>query len=243
MSTAKLLPRSRPLPSLSRLNLHQSPRRTFLPNPSAILSPLTSGAPQTLTTTRTLPYPSTPIYTVISDIQSYSQFLPYCLSSTVTKWSAPDKTYNKRWPSEGKLEVGWKGITESFTTRVFCIPGQVVESIGGSAVSSLPSHAIAHHTTEQERRHAGEEEERLLSHLLSRWELTPLGQNAMKVTLALEFAFANPIYSALSAGAAPKVADIMVKAFEDRVREVVERDPGLLRRRLGDVEAGAGCPS
>lgn len=123
---------------------------------------------------------------------------------------------------------------------MFCIPGQVVESIGGAAVSSLTPHSIAHHLSEGDARKATSQEEGLMSHLISRWELMPLGSNETKVTLALEFAFANPIYTALSAGAAPMVADTMVKAFEDRVREVVKSDPSIVERKLGDVDVGAG---
>lgn len=43
-----------------------------------------------------------------------------------------------------------------------------------------------------------------------------------EVSLAIEFQFANPIYSTLSASAAPKVAEMMIRAFEERVKSVLE---------------------
>ncbi|OCL02688.1 hypothetical protein AOQ84DRAFT_228606, partial [Glonium stellatum] len=75
------LPLHRPHPPLH----HHHHRRTFLPNP---FSP---PAPQVLTARRTLPYPSPAIYAIIADVPRYSSFLPYCQSSTVTRWSGPDR--------------------------------------------------------------------------------------------------------------------------------------------------------
>ena len=84
----------------------------------------------------------------------------------------------------------------------------------------------------------------LLTHLLTRWTIRPFpctppsssataaevsaqGETARsreqtEVSLAIEFQFANPIYSTLSAGAVPKVAEMMIRAFEERVKSVLE---------------------
>lgn len=101
---------------------------------------------------------------------------------------------------------------------------------------------------EQEQEQEQEEEEaartELLTHLLTRWTVRPspctpplptttaaeagaLGETARpreqtEVSLAIEFQFANPIYGTLSAGAAPKVAEMMIRAFEERVKNVLE---------------------
>ena len=42
-----------------------------------------------------------------------------------------------------------------------------------------------------------------------------------EVNLKIEVKFANAVYAALSKAAAPKVAGIMVQAFEERAREVL----------------------
>ncbi|KAF2015878.1 hypothetical protein BU24DRAFT_492069 [Aaosphaeria arxii CBS 175.79] len=247
-------------PFLHRLTSTPQPQphnqtRTFFPNPFAALSSSTTPpTPQILTATRTLPYAPGPIYAIISDVASYSSFLPYCQSSTVTKWSAPDATYNRRWPSEGKLVVGYGNLTESFTSRVYCIPGKIVESVGGGTETSLDERDIGHHL--QERVEGGRSDANgLLTHLRSRWSVVgedaarlsppPLGgengnAGRTRVTLELEFAFANPMYAALSGGVASTVAEIMVKAFEGRVEEVMRRDPGLARARLGDIVGEKG---
>lgn len=244
------------LPPLTRL----TPHRTFVPNPFA-----TTSTPQLLTATRTLPYPSAAIYNIIADVPQYSSFLPYCQASTVTRWSAPDRTTHTRWPSEARLVVGWAGITEAFRSRIYCVPGRVVEAVGGASRTTLAEDDIAHHRVtaavggatgaetgtgagvkeqEQEREREREQEQaartELLTHLLTRWTVRPSpytlstvaeasaqGETARpreqtEVSLAIEFQFANPIYSTLSAGAAPKVAEMMIRAFEERVKSVLE---------------------
>ena len=255
------------LPPLTRLTpLRQPPlppHRTFVPNPFATTSP------QLLTATRTLPYPSAAIYNIIADVPQYSSFLPYCQASTVTRWSAPDRTTHTRWPSEARLVVGWAGITEAFRSRIYCVPGRVVEAVGGASRTTLAEEDIAHHRVtaavggaagaetgvkEQEQEEAVRTE--LLTHLLTRWTVRPLpctlsptmtaaeagaqGETARprdqtEVSLAIEFQFANPIYGTLSAGAAPKVAEMMIRAFEERVKSVLEgrSDEGKSGPELG----------
>ena len=102
---------------------------------------------------------------------------------------------------------------------------------------------------EQEQEEAVRTE--LLTHLLTRWTVRPLpctpspttsaqGETARsreqtEVSLAIEFQFANPIYGTLSAGAAPKVAEMMIRAFEERVKNVLEgrSDEGKSGPELG----------
>ena len=236
---------SRPLSPLLRGQPHLRPlripqRRTFFPNPfDSALNPLNaSSAPQTLSATRTLPYPSQPIYSIVSDVASYSLFLPYCSASTVTRWSRPDPTYNRKWPSEAQLVVGFSNFTETFTSRVFCVPGSIVESIGGGTETDLQRGDIAHHLEDGDKGAKGAGSG-LMTHLRSRWTMKALGKERTEVTLALEFAFANPLYTALSAGAAPKVADVMIKAFEERVKSLMEKNPDMAHTSLSELEGSS----
>ncbi|KAF1836811.1 hypothetical protein BDW02DRAFT_566728 [Decorospora gaudefroyi] len=234
-----------------RLHPHRTttPHRTFLPNPFEALNTATkSPPPQRLTAVRTLPYPSAPVYSIIADVPSYETFLPYCQRSHITKWSLPDKTYHRRWPSQGHLTSGFGGITESFVSSVYCIPGRYVESVGGDAQTSLKHEDIEHHLdqeNEQEGEGEGEDEGGqarqgshglLLTHLRSKWSVEAVQNDQTQVSLAVEFAFANPVYAALSGGVAPKVAEFMIRAFEKRVREVLEREPGMLRAGLEELD-------
>jgi coenzyme Q-binding protein COQ10 len=56
------------------------------------------------------------------------------------------------------------------------------------------------------------------------------GQEKTEVNLTIEYQFANPLYAALSSAAAPKVADKMIEAFENRVKAVLE-GPAHARRK------------
>jgi coenzyme Q-binding protein COQ10 len=112
-----------------------------------------------------------------------------------------------------------------------------VESVGGGTQTSLREQEIAHHLGDEGDRSGGNGDTgSLLSHLRNRWTVEPLGKDQTRVTLALEYAFTNPLYSALSAGAAPMVADIMVKAFEQRARSMLENDPEMRNASLEDLD-------
>ncbi|ORX96074.1 dehydrase and lipid transport-domain-containing protein [Clohesyomyces aquaticus] len=221
-------------------------RRTFFPNPFDIPNPLASTSQsghQTLTATRTLPYPPAPIYNIISDVPSYSSFLPYCQSSAVTKWSSPDATFHRCWPSEAQITVGWGGITESFISRIFCVPGRIVESVGGATESALNRDDITHHLDDKSGGNGTRSaQDGLLTHLRSRWTINPVPADSGKesekteVKLSLEFAFSNPMYSAVSAGVAPKVAEVMIKAFEERVNNLLIKRPDLVKASLADLD-------
>jgi coenzyme Q-binding protein COQ10 len=230
MSALKRLPRPHlALPP----RLTTPPTRTFLPNPFA--SAASQPQIQTLRAARTLPYPSAPIYSIIADVPSYADFLPYCQRSTITHWSAPDALTGRSWPSIGILTSGFGNLTESFTSRVYCVPGKVVESIGGDTSTSLSREEIQHHLVDSvDVKTPGTEG--LLTHLRSKWTVEAVGENKTRIELALEFAFANPFYAALSGGAAPKVAEAMVRAFEERVRVLMAETPALASARLEDLD-------
>jgi len=235
----------RPAPALPRKRLHASPHhRTFLSNPLALLSaltPTTTPPLQTLTARRTLPHPSAPIYSIIADIPSYPAFLPYLHASHITQWSAPDAEFGRRWPSKATLVAGFGGVREPFTSQVFCVPGRVVESVAGGAVTRLARGDVRHHCGEGEGEAEAERDkgEELLAHLRSTWTVEARGDAETEVRLTVEFAFRNPVYAALSAGAAPKVAEYMVAAFQKRVEDVLEGSPEMKRVGLGELEGSA----
>jgi len=224
----------------ARLSQPSTQRRTFLPNPFEALNAATKQPPpQVLTAVRTLPYPSAPIYSIIADVPNYQNFLPYCQRSDTTKWSAPDKTYGRRWPSEATLTTGFGGLTESFASRIYCIPGRYVESVGGDTETSLKPEDISHHfegTTDGTGQRRREGSNGLLTHLRSKWTVEPVQNDQTQVSLAVEFAFANPMYAALSGGVAPKVAEFMIRAFEARVKELLEGNEAMVKAELGELE-------
>ncbi|TLD39580.1 cyclase/dehydrase family protein [Venturia nashicola] len=217
------------------------PRATpLLPTQRRFITPPT----QTLNASRTLPYPSQAIYSIIADVERYSTFLPYCKSSKVTKWSRPDPN-GKKWPSEAELVVGWKGLEETFRSQIYCVPGSIVEAVGGRAVTTLRKDLIQHHRDDFQSSSAVENG--ILTQLLTRWTVRdfpskpPPDESAghppkehTQVSLTIEYQFSNPMYSAMSGAVADKVAGFMIEAFEGRVKAVL--DGGTDAHRKSGVE-------
>lgn len=169
-------------------------------------------APQTLTASRSIPHSPTALYEIIADVDSYSTFVPYCSSSTVTQWSAPDAS-GRRWPTLATLRVGWGGFEEPFTSRVTCVPSSLVEARSGEA--------------------AGFGGSSVLKSLVTRWTFAPgtvQGREGAEVGLQISFEFANPMYAAVSAAVSETVAKTMIVAFEAHARKVL--GPGQMGSRL-----------
>ncbi|WYZ38937.1 hypothetical protein EsH8_III_000851 [Colletotrichum jinshuiense] len=193
-----------PLRQLRQPLLRTQPARPFFNLPNL------SSEPQVLRASRTMPYPSAQLYDVVSDVDSYSSFVPYCAQSRVTQWTAPDDN-GRKWPTQADLRVGWGGFEETFTSRLRCVPGESVEAISGADVEGAsPGY--------------GGEGGAVFKSLVTQWQLRPLTSGTgTEVDLVIRFQFANPLYSAVSAAVSEKVAGVMIQAFEKRVKAVLGR--------------------
>ncbi|KAL8746978.1 MAG: hypothetical protein Q9184_007671 [Pyrenodesmia sp. 2 TL-2023] len=209
---------------------------------------------QTLTASRILPYPSSSLYALITDIPSYPSFLPYCTSARVTSTSTPDPTHQKTWPRTADLRVGWSGYNESFRSRIYCLPYHTLEACAGSAEPSIPKSELPHYPNNEGGPTGDIQDSPLFTSLLTRWTLhefpfKPLPPDAhplkgdaeaqpshprTEVTLMIEAQFASAVYSALSQAAAPKVAGMMIEAFEKRAQEVLGMGHGVEGRGEGE---------
>ncbi|KFX87608.1 hypothetical protein O988_09347 [Pseudogymnoascus sp. VKM F-3808] len=197
-------------------NFREPIRRTFLTLPGSELI--------TLKETRILPYESSSIYTLIADVDRYSSFIPYCQESRVTRWSKPD-TKGKRWPEQADLKVGWGGLEETFTSKLNCVPDTIVEALGGDAVPA----ASKQQSLGRLSRESPAIPNNIFKRLSTRWTVKPLpgrsapnGRDLTEVNLAIEFQFSNPLYGSLSKAVAPKLAEVMIEAFEKRAKLLLD---------------------
>lgn len=217
--------------------------RSFHPQCSFITLPGTEAT--SLSETRILPYKYTSLYALIVDVDSYSSFLPYCQESKVTEWSAKDKD-GKTWPAKADLTVGWGGYEEKFTSRLFCIPNSVVEALGGDTRTTLSRDDLNHYSSTFETPTAIN----IFQSLSTKWTVKPfhykppsgrsqtdnavhLARDQTEVDLNIKFQFSNPVYAGLSKAVAPKVASVMIEAFERRARKLLDGpEPEKMRKTL-----------
>ncbi|KAK7954840.1 Polyketide cyclase/dehydrase and lipid transporter [Apiospora saccharicola] len=212
-------------------------RRGFL-NIPGLSMPDANAPPQHLTARRTLPYASDRLYEIIADIDSYPRFLPYCAAARVTHWTNPPPASSpspgigestRRWPTQADLTAGWGGLQETYTSRVFCVPGSIVEAISGEAGPEIPAAELARLGLRDPGPRAGiGGRGGVFKSLVTRWTVRPLPSNAADATttgapssqikwseveISLRYRFSNPLYAAVSSAVADKLAPIMVDAF------------------------------
>lgn len=197
--------------------IHILPRRTFLNN----LLPSNSDKPLTINVTRTLPYPRAKLYDLIVDVDSYSTFLPFCSHSRVTARSAPDAAAGgTRWPTEGELTVGYGPITQSYTSRIVCVPGRSVEALSGNEELA----AVA----------AKDGGKNPFKQLVTKWTVedavAPVRvggqgdtrdqkQSWTRVDLDMRMRLEDPFLQMMLSKVTGETAEKMIEAFEKRVRE------------------------
>ena len=173
-----------------RLSLARAlPRPSLLRPTRRHFIPFPSAPPLTITTARTLPYAPPALYNLVADINAYALYLPYCLASTILTRSPKDNL-----PTSADLKVGWGQYVETFRSKVVCDRERGVVSADAS-------------------------ENALFEVLVARWVLRGLeGGEKTQVALTVEVQFGNPLYRAVAGGVVPKVAEVMVEAFEKRAR-------------------------
>ena len=134
--------------------------------------------------------------------------------------------------------------------------------MAGDAEPTIPRAELPHYYEDPEYKEGPEKSagnESIFSSLLTRWSFrefpfkppppdgkTPQEGNASspssprtEVNLLLEVRFASAVYSALSQAAAPKVAGIMIDAFERRARELLGDGTGRVSMVEREEERGA----
>ena len=195
---------SRPPPRLRSQKLNASyisdpQSRTIFANlPGALL-----GSPplRRLTQTKLLQHDSKTIFDTISDISSYSSFVPFAVSSTVTSKDS------QGYPKAARLKVGYEkfGLEEDWDSKVYCDPVKGTIEAKSSETAS----------------------DGLFEVLKTKWEVSsiiPGGSpeasskgSQTSVKLDIEVKFRNPLYDQMFSQVEGKVASAMIAAFEQRV--------------------------
>ena len=270
-----------PLPSpAQQQQQHGGQRRAFL----TALTGASSDTPQVLTARARLPYHHAAVYERIADIDAYASFLPYCTAARVTAWTAPlpypyadaqqpagdtqggegTRRRTRRWPTRADLTVGWGGIQETYTSRVFCAPviasggddgrrtSGIVEAVSGAdgrtelSDEDLARWGLSREDPASSPYSAFSSSDGIFKSLVTRWTVTDAtpssggdggdGRFQTDVRLDLKFRFANPLYAAVSSTVADRLAPIMVDAFVKQAARVLAASG---RRSPGGEKGGS----
>ncbi|PLB39124.1 ubiquinone-binding COQ10-like protein [Aspergillus candidus] len=224
------LPRTSSLSPTSTPHLNQQTTRPFNLSSLASLLPNNNNSSnnggnnnsdrhRTLTAIRILPYAPTPLFTVISSVESYSEFLPFLTASTVT---ARDPATGL--PSRAFLTVGYGPLSETFTSQVDCDRANwTVEARSGARFGVDSKDGQSQNSLSSVFPGANEG---IFEYLSTRWELLPLeetgpgGRPQTRVQLEIRFEFRNQFHAAVMGAVEGQMAGAMIAAFEGRIRQL-----------------------
>lgn len=132
-----------------------------------------------------VPYSTRQMFELVDDIEDYPRFLPWCQSSKIITRTQKEVV--------ASLDVSWKGIHKSFTTRNILFPNTRMEIV----LVKGP-----------------------LQHLEGIWNFQALDEHACKVLLDLEFEFTGNFIDRLFQPVFQHIANTLVDAFCKRAGEL-----------------------
>jgi coenzyme Q-binding protein COQ10 len=137
---------------------------------------------------RIVPYTAELMYAIVSDVERYPQFVPWCVALRVVKREVVP-------PREVLLcetVVGFKGLRERYTSRATLIARDRLIDV--------------------------EQVDGMFRRLETHWRFTPEGEGACRIDFAIAFEFKSRILGAVAGGAFGLVITRMSHAFEERAR-------------------------
>ncbi len=135
--------------------------------------------------TRILPYTPEQMFDLVADVASYPQFLPWV--------SAIRLRSNSETEALADMVVGFKGISETFTSRV---------------VKERPGHVHVDYVDGP------------LKHLSNDWRFEDDGKGGVVIHFSVDFAFKNRLFEMLAGQVFDRALRKMTSAFEVRAAEL-----------------------
>lgn len=140
-----------------------------------------------------MPHSAAELFAVVSDVERYSEFLPFCEASRVVRREGPDVFL-------AELAIGFRLFTERYTSRVVLCEGHAVEATAVRTPGGLFSHLKSMWTFED----------------------LP-GGGGCTVRFNLEFEVASPIHAQAMRIFFNQVAHQQVRAFTRRCDELLPK--------------------
>lgn len=132
-----------------------------------------------------VPYSQRQMFELVDNIEDYPRFLPWCHESKIISRTGTEVV--------AELEINWKGIHKSFTTRNRLTPYNqiVIELVNG------PMHRLD-----------------------AVWDFISLEEKACKIVLDMEFEFTGHFFDRLFQPIFQHIANTFVDAFCKRAAEL-----------------------
>lgn len=136
-----------------------------------------------------VPYSQRQMFELVNTIEDYPRFLPWCHSSRIISRTESEVV--------AELDINWKGIHKSFTTRNRLMPyGQIeIDLVNGP-----------------------------LQRLDAVWEFIVLDESACKITLDMEFEFTGHFFDRLFQPIFQHIGNTFVDAFCKRAVELYGKE-------------------
>ncbi|MDR6850707.1 coenzyme Q-binding protein COQ10 [Sphingomonas sp. BE123] len=131
--------------------------------------------------TRRLPYTPEQMFDLVADVGRYGEFLPWVTAVRVRSNSESEMVAD--------LMVGFKGLRETFTSRV---------------QKQRPGHIRVEYL------------EGPLKHLHNDWKFRPDGEGGVLVDFEVDFSFKNRVFEMLAGQVFDRALRMMIGAFEQR---------------------------
>lgn len=135
--------------------------------------------------TRHLPYTPEQMFDLVADVKSYEKFLPWVSAIRVRSDNATEMVAD--------MIVGFKGLRESFTSRVI---KQRPESVHVDYLDGP------------------------LEHLTNDWRFKSDGAGGVLIDFSVDFAFRNRLFEMLAGQMFDKALRKMIGAFEERAAQL-----------------------
>lgn len=135
--------------------------------------------------TRDLPYSAAQMYALVADVGRYQEFLPWVVGTRIRSDSDTEMLAD--------VLVGFKGLREQFTSRVFKTPNQAID------VDYLDGP---------------------LKQLHNEWRFRPREDGGCYVDFYVEFTFKNRMFQKLAGQMFAKALHKMTSAFVTRAEEI-----------------------
>ena len=137
-----------------------------------------------------LPHSAEALYAIVEDIESYPRFLPWCRGTKVERTESGTRA---------ELQVGMRGLQQSFTTQNENHPGRAIDM----RLVDGPFRSFA-----------------------AAWRFQPLRTDACRVEFSMEYEFASRALAALLEPVFETIANTMVDAFSRRADALHGQHPG-----------------